>query len=86
MVRARSRFGCRAPPPVTCGLRSTTTARWWPVRQRPGSDDEGGRGLEVIDGLIELHGGARGVVDDTTGMGKTVYVAVHLGCEPASAR
>ncbi|SRR6266566_5186111 len=51
-----------------------------PVRQCPGSDDEGGRGLELIDGLIELYGGARGVVEDTSGVGKTVYVAVSLGC------
>ena len=57
-----------------------------PVRQCPGTDDERGRGLELIDGLIELYGGARGVVEDSDGPGKTVYVAVSLGCDPAGAR
>ena len=54
-----------------------------PVRQRPGSDDERGRGLELIDGLTELYGGARGIVEDSNGPGKTVYVAVPVGCDPA---
>jgi anti-sigma regulatory factor (Ser/Thr protein kinase) len=56
-----------------------------PVRCRPGSDDEGGRGLALIDGLIEVYGGTRGVVEDRAGMGKTVYVAMSLGRDPASA-
>ena len=55
-----------------------------PVRQRPGAGDERGRGLELIDGLIELYGGAMGVVEDSNGPGKTVYVAVSLGCGPVS--
>jgi anti-sigma regulatory factor (Ser/Thr protein kinase) len=50
-----------------------------PVRRRPRSDDEWGRGLELIDGLIELYGGTRGVVEDAAGAGKTVYVSVPLG-------
>jgi two-component sensor histidine kinase len=50
-----------------------------PARQRPSSDDEYGRGLELIDGLIELYGGTRGVVNDTAGLGKTVYVAMSFG-------
>lgn len=49
-----------------------------PVRRRTTADDEQGRGLELLDGLIDLHGGARGVVDDTNGPGKTVYVALSL--------
>ena len=57
-----------------------------PVRHRPGTDDECGRGLELIDGLIELYGGARGVIEDSTGLGKTVYVAVSLGSNPAGAQ
>ena len=57
-----------------------------PVRYRPASDDERGRGLELIDGLIEQHGGARGVVDDSNGPGKTVYVTVCIPRIPASAR
>jgi K+-sensing histidine kinase KdpD len=57
-----------------------------PVRRHAGSDDECGRGLEVLDGLIEEHGGERGVVDDQAGPGKTVYVMLSLETGPASAR
>lgn len=49
-----------------------------PVRQHVGADDECGRGLELLDGLIELHGGERGVIDDDAGPGKTVYVELSL--------
>lgn len=41
-------------------------------------DDESGRGLALLDGLIGLHGGTRGVANDDTGDGKTVYVVVYL--------
>jgi signal transduction histidine kinase len=56
-----------------------------PVRQHPGSTDECGRGLEVLDGLIELHGGERGVLSDPDGPGKTVYVVLCLAAAPAGA-
>jgi len=49
-----------------------------PVRKHVASDDESGRGLQVIDGLLELHGGERGVINDVAGPGKTVYVTVTL--------
>jgi anti-sigma regulatory factor (Ser/Thr protein kinase) len=49
-----------------------------PVRRRTTADDEQGRGLELLDGLIDLTGGARGVVDEADGLGKTVYVALSL--------
>ena len=49
-----------------------------PVRRHAAADDECGRGLELLDGLIALHGGERGVIDDRAGPGKTVYVAVPL--------
>jgi len=49
-----------------------------PVRQHVEADDECGRGLELVDGLIELHGGERGVIDDDAGPGKTVYVGLSL--------
>ena len=49
-----------------------------PVRQLADADDECGRGLELLDGLIELHGGERGVIDDEAGPGKTVYVELSL--------
>jgi anti-sigma regulatory factor (Ser/Thr protein kinase) len=53
-----------------------------PVRQHPAADSESGRGLELIDGLIEPYGGTRGVVDDGDCRGKTVYVAVALAPDP----
>jgi hypothetical protein len=59
-----------------------------PVRQHVDADDECGRGLELLDGLIELHGGERGVIDDDAGPGKTVYVELSLrpareaSCDP----
>jgi hypothetical protein len=36
----------------------------------------------VLDGLIALYGGERGVVNDHAGPGKTVYVAVRLMASP----
>jgi signal transduction histidine kinase len=49
-----------------------------PVRRHPGGGDECGRGLALVDGLIELHGGERGVISDPAGPGKTVYVVLSL--------
>lgn len=57
-----------------------------PVRKHPGSGDECGRGLEVLDGLIELYGGERGVISDPDGPGKTVYVVLALAGPPSGAR
>ena len=54
-----------------------------PVRRHPGTGDEGGRGLEVIDGLISMYDGHRGYTDDETGPGKTVYVVMSLITNPA---
>lgn len=45
-----------------------------PVRRWPSASDERGRGLGLLDALLSLHGGARGVADDLAGPGKTVYV------------
>ena len=56
-----------------------------PVRKHAGGDDECGRGLELLDGLIELHGGERGVISDQAGPGKTVYVVLSLEAPPAGA-
>ena len=53
-----------------------------PVRKQATVAEELGRGLALLDGLIELYGGARGVVDDHTGAGKTVYVAVSVHGSP----
>jgi hypothetical protein len=57
---------------------STTTELADQSADETTADDEQGRGLELLDGLIDLNGGARGVVDDTDGPGKTVYVALSL--------
>ncbi len=54
-----------------------------PVRRRTTADDEQGRGLELLDGLIDLNGGVRGVIADTDGPGKTVYVALSLDSNQA---
>jgi signal transduction histidine kinase len=57
-----------------------------PVRKHPGIEDDCGRGLEVLDGLIELHGGERGLISDPNGPGKTVYVVLSLAATAAGAR
>jgi anti-sigma regulatory factor (Ser/Thr protein kinase) len=49
-----------------------------PVRTDADAGDECGRGLEVLDGLIQLHGGQRGMISDPAGPGKTVYVVLSL--------
>ncbi len=54
-----------------------------PVRRRPGADEETGRGLPLIDGLIELQGGQRGITEDGSGPGKTVYVVIRLPAQAA---
>ena len=53
-----------------------------PVRRPVTSDDESGRGLELIDGLLQEHGGTRHVADDDAGDGKTVGVAISLAGAP----
>lgn len=57
-----------------------------PVRKHPTVHDESGRGLKLIDGLIEPYGGDRGVIDDQTGPGKTVYVTLPLTATPLAPR
>ena len=54
-----------------------------PARQQATPDDESGRGLALLDGLIELHGGRRGVATDITGHGKAIYVVIGLATDPA---
>ncbi len=53
-----------------------------PVRRRASADDEQGRGLELLDGLIAVHGGAWGVTEDSGGPGKTVHAVVLLAGAP----
>jgi anti-sigma regulatory factor (Ser/Thr protein kinase) len=55
----------------------------WPVRRQAAAQDESGRGLALLDGLIGLHGGCRGVIHDGTGRRKTVYVMICLAADRA---
>jgi anti-sigma regulatory factor (Ser/Thr protein kinase) len=49
-----------------------------PVWRQAGAEDESGRGLTLIDGLIWLNGGSLGVEDDAEGDGKTVWISACL--------
>lgn len=49
-----------------------------PERRETTTDDEQGRGLALLDGLIDPNGGMLGVADDADGPGKTVYVVLSL--------
>lgn len=56
-----------------------------PVCRKASVDDERGRGLGLLDALITMHGGARGVVDDRGGPGKTVFVELPIMKRAAQA-
>ena len=47
-----------------------------PVLQKTTADDEQGRGLALLDALMDLHGGIRGMADDPSNPGKSIYVAL----------
>ena len=47
-----------------------------PVRKAPGDDEERGRGLQLIDALIQTYGGTRGIARQGARCGKAVYVAI----------
>jgi two-component sensor histidine kinase len=49
-----------------------------PVRRNPGHGDESGRGLQLIDGLIDPLGGSRGVYKQSECHGKVVYVSLPI--------
>ncbi len=57
-----------------------------PVRRHPDGDCEYGRGLELIDGLVEQYGGVRGVHGDSDRIGKTVYVTLPVTSDPEGTR
>ncbi|HEY3906417.1 MAG TPA: ATP-binding protein [Streptosporangiaceae bacterium] len=57
-----------------------------PVRRHPNGDWEYGRGLELIDGLVALYGGIRGVFGDDDRRGKTVFVTLPLTRDPEGIR
>jgi anti-sigma regulatory factor (Ser/Thr protein kinase) len=56
-----------------------------PVRRQPSPDDEAGRGLALINGLIGLYGGEFDVADDDSGPGKSVRVIVCLPQDSVAA-
>jgi anti-sigma regulatory factor (Ser/Thr protein kinase) len=47
-----------------------------PVLRKTTADDEQGRGLALLDALMDLHGGIRGMADDPSSPGKTIYAAL----------
>lgn len=47
-----------------------------PVLRKTTADDEKGRGLALLDALMDLHSGIRGMVDNPTSPGKSIYVAL----------
>jgi anti-sigma regulatory factor (Ser/Thr protein kinase) len=53
-----------------------------PSLQQPTADDEMGRGLQIVDYLLEEYGGVRGVVREFAYQGKIVYVVIPM--EPSS--
>jgi hypothetical protein len=55
------------------------------VRRETTSEDESGRGLAVLDGLLGEQGGMRGVREDRDGPGKTVYVTITIAAALAGA-
>ena len=72
--------------PITVRLSYTQEGDLWlevhdhgrgrPVLQKTTADDEQGRGLALLDALMDLHGGIRGMVDDPSNPGKSIYVAL----------
>lgn len=57
-----------------------------PVLRHPTDEDLSGRGLVLVDGLMELHRGIWGVADDAAGPGKAVFAALRLPPGPDRAR
>lgn len=72
--------------PITVRLSYTSDSDLWlevhdngrgrPVLQKTTADDEQGRGLALVDALIDLHSGIRGMAVDASNSGKSIYVAL----------
>ena len=72
--------------PITVRLAFTQEADLWtevhddgpgrPVLHQTTADDEQGRGLALLDALMDLHSGIRGIADDPSNPGKIIYVAL----------
>jgi anti-sigma regulatory factor (Ser/Thr protein kinase) len=72
-VRVRVSY---APDGLRVDVHDAGAAR--PVRRRAAADDEAGRGLNLLGGLVSEYGGCLGVANDREGHGKTVYVVISL--------
>ncbi len=57
-----------------------------PMRQHAAADDEAGRGLDLLGGLVSEYGGCLGVANDGQGQGKTVFVEISLKAGLRGAR
>jgi anti-sigma regulatory factor (Ser/Thr protein kinase) len=72
--------------PITVRLTYTQAGDLWlevhdhgpgqPVLHKTTVDDEQGRGLALLDALIDLHSGIRGMAVEASNSGKTIYVAL----------
>ena len=72
--------------PITVRLAYTQEGDLWtevhddgpgrPLLQKTTADDEQGRGLALLDALMDLHSGIRGMADDPSNPGKSIYVAL----------
>ncbi|HEY5988993.1 MAG TPA: ATP-binding protein [Streptosporangiaceae bacterium] len=57
-----------------------------PVLRQPAPEDSSGRGLALVNGLMDLYGGVWGVADDSAGPGKAVFAAIRVPPAPKPAR
>jgi anti-sigma regulatory factor (Ser/Thr protein kinase) len=72
--------------PITVHLFYTSDGDLWlevhdhgraqPIVQEATADDEQGRGLSLLDALMDLHSGIRGMAVDASNPGKGIYVAL----------
>lgn len=49
-----------------------------PNRQQPAPDDEMGRGLQIVDSLVEEYGGVRGILLQAGRPGKAVFILLPI--------
>ena len=71
-----------APGELHFGVHDFGSGR--PTHRQPAPHGESGRGLELVDALIALHGGVRSIGNDSDGSGKTVCVTVYLTASQAA--
>jgi anti-sigma regulatory factor (Ser/Thr protein kinase) len=77
---------CHGAGSITVRLTYTQASDLWievhdhgqgqPVLHKTTVDDEQGRGLALLDALIDLHSGIRGMAVDASNSGKSIYVAL----------